>query len=610
MRCRPLPKPPLVRRNINWVAAPLLALLLGCSTESNDGRLDATSEDPTGEPIRIHFNQLGFATAGPKIAVVAGADDESEFLLIDENNQPAYRGSLSSSKAYPPAGQQVRQARFDDLTDPGEYRLRVGRAISAPVIVGSGGYGPLHDAALKVFYLTRASDQIEARFAGPYARGVGHPDTEVLIHESAVGPQRQAGDRISAPGGWYDAGDYNKYVVNSGITTYTLLAAYEHFSDFYQQRQINIPESGNALPDILDEVAVNLRWLQAMQDPSDGGVYHKLTTLNFSGFIPPDEDRATRYVVAKSTAAALDFAAVMAVAARVYAQFEGTADQAKAYRSAAESAWRWAKQNPLVLYEQPDDVKTGTYAPSDEDLVDEFAWAAAELFLLTSDAIYLEEYLVSPPAAGVPSWDWVAPLAWVSLAHHSSQVPQLKDEIEEAVLQVSDQLVAARERSAYSVAVNAFEDNHMIGKQERSFEWGSNGHVANQGLMLVQAYRLTGDKAYLETAAANMDWLLGRNPIGISFVTGFGTRAAGNLHHRVSVTSGAAVQVPGMLAGGPNQSQQDRDDCLREGVQYPSTLPALSYVDEVCSYASNEMAINWNAPLVYLSAALESLAAR
>src|SRR5690606_4601775 len=140
-----------------------------------------------------------------------------------------------------------------------------------------------------------------------------HPDTEVEVHASAASADRPAGTVISAPRGWYDAGDYNKYIVNSGISTWTLLAALEHFPTFWRQRDVNIPESGDAVPDLLDEARWNLLWMLDMQDPADGGVYHKLTTLRFGGMEMPERDTARRYVVQKTTAATLDFAAVMAM---------------------------------------------------------------------------------------------------------------------------------------------------------------------------------------------------------------------------------------------------------------------------------------------------------
>nr|GFC47660.1 hypothetical protein [Tanacetum cinerariifolium] len=139
-----------------------------------------------------------------------------------------------------------------------------------------------------------------------------------------------------------------------------------------------------------------------------------------------------------------------------------------------------------------------------------------------------------------------------------------------------------------------------MGRTAADYVWGSNATAANQGIALVQAYRLTGDRKYLRAALTNLDYLLGRNATGYCFVTGCGTRSPQHPHHRLSEADGVAAPVPGLLVGGPNPGRQDK--CA-----YPAALAPLAYSDSVCSYASNEIAINWNAPLVYLAAALEAL---
>src|SRR5690606_16621024 len=150
----------------------------------------------------------------------------------------------------------------------------------------------------------------------------GHPDSQVLVHASAASDKRPEGTVISSARGWYDAGDYNKYIVNSGITMGTLLSGYEDFPEYWNSISLNIPESKNQVPDLLDEVLWNLRWMLTMQDPHDGGVYHKLTNSKFDSMVMPHEATNIRYVVQKSTGATLDFAAVMAQSARVYKKFE------------------------------------------------------------------------------------------------------------------------------------------------------------------------------------------------------------------------------------------------------------------------------------------------
>jgi endoglucanase len=140
--------------------------------------------------------------------------------------------------------------------------------------------------------------------------------------------------------------------------------------------------------------------------------------------------------------------------------------------------------------------------------------------------------------------------------------------------------------------------------QPADFVWGSNAVALNQAMMLIQGFRLNGRREYLDAAQSLLDYVLGRNAVGQSFVTGFGLLQPMHPHHRISEADGIAEPAPGMLIGGPAPLQIDAQDCK---VPYPSRLPAKSYLDNVCSYTTSEVAINWNAPLVYVAGALQFL---
>jgi endoglucanase len=139
-----------------------------------------------------------------------------------------------------------------------------------------------------------------------------------------------------------------------------------------------------------------------------------------------------------------------------------------------------------------------------------------------------------------------------------------------------------------------------MGQSARDFNWGSNSNAANQGILLVKAYLISGDQKYVNYALTNVDYILGRNATGYCFVTGLGSKPTMNPHHRQSISDGIEAPVPGLLAGGPNPGMQDK--CT-----YQFKEPETCYSDQSCSYASNEIAINWNAPLVYLTNAIEAL---
>ncbi len=573
------------------LALSCLLLLVACQGSA----VANASPERIAEAGHVRVNQLGFAPEAGKLAVVESVDARVFRVVRESDGAVVFRGDLSTHAEWAPAGRAAAIADFSELRAPGIYRIEVdGLPSSDPFPVRADPYASLADAAIKAYYFNRAGIALPAEHAEQWARAAGHPDDEVFVHASAASPGRPAGTIISAPYGWYDAGDYNKYVVNSGITMHAILSAWEHFPEFFRGRDLGIPESGNGVPDILDEAWWNLRWMLDMQDPHDGGVYHKLTNLRFDGSVMPDRANARRYVVQKGTAATLDFAAVMAMAARIYAEYEDHYPGVPArMRAAAESAWRWAQANPRVEYIQPPDVHTGGYG--DKAFDDEFAWAAAELYLLTGDAAYyraFERYSAEP---GIPSWARVAALGWMSLAHHRDRLPD--DHARMRIFEGIDGL-------ALRLSAEWRESPWRLAMRSSDFVWGSNAVVLNQAMLLLQGYRFTGQRDYIDAAQSQLDYVLGRNPLGVSYVTGHGLRTPMHIHHRPSEADGIDQPVPGWLSGGPNPRQQDAKDCP---VDYPSSLPALSWLDHHCSYASNEVAINWNAPLVYVAAALEAL---
>jgi endoglucanase len=283
----------------------------------------------------------------------------------------------------------------------------------------------------------------------------------------------------------------------------------------------------------------------------------------------------------------------MAAASRVLKQHEKRWPGMSARMlAAAESAWKWAAANPSVVFKNPQGVVTGEYG--DDKLGDEFAWAAAELYISTGKDSYYQAMRPQAVSATFPSWSDVQGLAWMSLAHHRERLSPAADRA----------LIASRiDKLAESLAQEWRSSGYRVPMKAKDIVWGSNAVILNQAMMLLQAYRLNGKQDYLQAAQSSLDYVLGRNPTGYSYVTGFGARPVMHPHHRPSIADKVEAPVPGWLSGGPNPGQQDAKDCP----PYPSKLPALSFIDHMCSYASNEVAINWNAPLVYVTAALSEL---
>ena len=555
-------------------------------------------------PSGIQLNQVGFYTNGPKIAVLTKAVTTTEFHLLSTSlRDTLFTGSLSEPLQSTNSATITRIADFSRFKKSGNYVVAVpGAGISFPFKIGNNIHHNAGVAVLKGYYYQRVSMPLAPAYAGKWSRPAGHPDDKVLVHPSAASDQRPTGTVISSPGGWYDAGDYNKYIVNSGITMGTMLAAYEDFPAYFNQLKTNIPESNNNVPDILDEVIYNLRWMITMQDSNDGGVYNKCTNEAFDGMVMPGVTRAPRYVVQKGTAATLDFAAVLAQSSRVLKQFNrqlpGLADTCLA---AAIKAWQWALANPAMQYDQnainknyTPIISTGGYG--DGNFNDEFFWAACELFATTKDAQYLTEVKKGiTNIIRLPSWGNVHALGFYTLFRAKNILP---DDIYPAIDEAKKRLILFADYLSKGIAKNAFKT--VMGQLKSDFNWGSNSNAANQGIALINAYLLTKNRKYLGEALTNVDYILGRNATGYCFVTGLGSKSPMHPHHRPSVADGIKDPVPGLLVGGPNPGKQDK-------CKYDFSEPETTYVDEDCSYASNEIAINWNAPLVYLVNAIEAL---
>ncbi|HET9825372.1 MAG TPA: glycoside hydrolase family 9 protein [Chitinophagaceae bacterium] len=554
---------------------------------------------------QIKINQVGYYPASSKIAVITGKVPVDVFCLVTADGKDTlYEGSIAereTKSAY--SATVTRIADFSAFNKSGDFVLRIrGVKQSFPFRINNDVYNELSKAVLKGFYYQRSSIPLEEKYAGKWNRPAGHPDVFVLIHPSAVTDDRPAGTVISSPGGWYDAGDYNKYIVNSGITMYTLLSAYEDFPTYFDSLKTNIPESADKIPDVLNEAIYNLRWMFTMQDPNDGGVYHKCTNADFDGMVMPGVTKAPRYVVQKSTAATLDFAAVMAQAARIFKKMTRQLPRlADSCLRASASAWYWALKHPSVEYDQArlnkeykPAISTGAYG--DKQLDDEWMWAATEMFVTSKNKMYYEviEQNIND-SVGLPSWSNVRMLAYYTLLRYRNNLPRYASDIVKLMRQ---RLLKVADEFRDHINSNAFQT--VMGQSKRDFIWGSNSVAANQAILLINAYFLTSEKRYMYAALSNLDYLLGRNATGYCFVTGFGTKSPMHPHHRPSVADGVDEPVPGLLVGGPNPARQDK-------CHYLFTDPETSYLDSDCAYASNEIAINWNAAMVYLVGAIEAL---
>lgn len=530
----------------------------------------------------IRINQVGYYPEANKIAVVNFTNATTFEIINTDNNVVEFTGNLSAEKYWKDSGDSVKLADFSSLSKIGTYKIRIPDfGESYPFRISTTVLRKAAYSSLKSFYYQRCSYELTAPYAGLWARKAGHPDTNCVFHASSG----KTGS-LSSPGGWYDAGDFGKYVINAGISVHTMLSFYENFNNFFADGSIKIPESGNGKNDLLDEVKYELDWLKTMQD-DDGGVFFKLTTLGFAGMIMPDKGTATRYVIGKTTASALDFAAMMAMAGRIYQTYDPV--YAADCITRAENAWVWAKAHPTIYFKNPSDVSTGVYG--DSNVSDEFIWAAAELLITTKKEEY-KNYLESKSNSlnywSAPGWPNVQQLGTLSLLTQQNSLSEtMLAGMKTSLLSTCDKWLGQIENSAARIP-------------QFGFNWGSNSGIANMGVGMLYAYILTNDSKYIKGAAECADYLLGKNATGYSFVSGYGSRTPINFHHRAFSADGIVQPAPGFVSGGPNSGKED-------GEKYPFSEPAKSFVDVVGSYASNEVCINWNSPLTALLAGIDAV---
>lgn len=538
----------------------------------------------------IFVDQVGYLPNADKY--VFSSAPETNFEVVDAvSGTVVFSGEFGLWKSNDPAtGLSIYRGEFTNLQSHGNFQIRAASGdVSTIFTISDTVYRDLFKKSLKGYYFQRCGTDLLHVHSGDY----GHPRChrgDGFLHPNISSNS----DFVLSQGGWHDAGDFGKYVVNAGITVGTLLLAYESFPERFTRDDLSIPESGNQIPDILDEVRYKIEWLLTMQT-DEGGVYHKLTRERFSGFVLPQNDSGLRYIYGISTTATGNFAAVMARAARVFLSFD--ADFANRCRDAALLAWDFLQGHPLIFpwpegFKNPEGTNTGEYGDGED--TDERLWAAAELYATTDEERFLTAFLSLSQNLGLidgaMSWQDVKAMAYLTFLFGEEQAHDgsgKKERIRGSLISWCESAVNKRDGSGLHVLLAPGE-----------YVWGSNSVALNKAILLLMGFKVSGEETYLACALDQLHYVLGINVHGLSFVTGVGERSPINIHHRQSVADGIEEPIPGLLAGGANQYLQD-------GVlasQFDSnTPPARTYVDHVDSYASNEIAINWNAPLVLLS---------
>lgn len=553
-------------------------------------------------PIRV--NQVGYVPGLPKQASVATtATTPVAWTLKDAAGAAVATGQTIPKGQDAASGENVHVIDFSTFDTQGTgYTLSVGADTSFPFDISPTALTGLRYDALAFFYHQRSGTPIEAQYVGAeYARPAGHVNVAPNRGDDAVPCRADLGCdyTLDVRGGWYDAGDHGKYVVNGGISAWQLQNEYERAVALGDPAALGdgtlaIPEQSNGVPDVLDEARWEVEFLLSMQvpdgEPLAGMAHHKIHDEQWTGLPTlPNQDAQPRRLSAPSTAATLNLAAVAAQAARLWERY----DPAFATRAlaAAEKAYAAAKANPNLLADPNDGTGGGAY--SDNTVTDEFYWAAVELFATTGE--HRSDVVDSPWYAGesfnARGFDWASTgaLGDVTLAVVPTDLPTA--DITAAVAATADEHLAQMATAGHPAPYRTADG---------SYEWGSNGLVANNGMVLALAYDLTKQPRYRDGAFAAMTYLLGRNPTNYSYVAGYGDQPVRNVHHRHwanQLDPTLPTAPPGALSGGPNSALQDPVAARL----LPGCAPQRCFVDHIEAYSLNEVTVNWNSALAWLS---------
>ncbi len=528
----------------------------------------AAKEPPLGdqvtlEPIRaqlVQVDQVGYLPGYAKVGLVTEPQATS-FKIVDvQTGRSVFAGELGAALNDEEAMQTVRTADFSPVTQPGTYTLVVpGLGRSPTFRVRDDVYAQLHADAV-------ASYDLLARLAPP-------------AWQTAQARDRETAQPMDVAGGWPDAGDYGRYLPTAASTLGTLLLLADVFPD-RAAVQVNVPGLRPDLPAYLQVLKHELDWMLKMQR-SDGAVYHKVTPMGFGGFVRGEDNIGGElFAFEPSTPDAAAFAAVMAEAARVYQSVDGA--YARRLLGAAERSWRWLGQHPQAIL--PADMEgTGGYLyPGDET---HRFWAAAELYKTTGDAAYgtfVRRYLEGATLS-VESLSWSNTQTFGLLATYFNgrTDARLRQRIADTFRTWADGMTTTVTSSVNPYRVSISE-----------YAWASNKAALDNAVLLLVANQIAPSTRYVECALDQLHYVLGRNILHKSYVTGYGFNPVRNPHNRTMFALGRTI--PGVLVGGPNGEAQD-------GISPPADGPR-SYVDDLRAYSANENSIEYNAPLVFLTA--------
>lgn len=549
---------------------------------------------PTTELICL--DQFGYLANRPKVAIFArpvlGQNSDQTYepgnafeVRSAVDSQTVFNGTLSrwnDGKLSSLAGDKVWFADFSALKTPGKYYLfdPKNNVKSFSFSIGLNLYQPMLEAATKMLYYQRANTEIPRIYGLNWVHPVSHrgpgQDQEAQLFRDGK-PQGMPKDLT---GGWYDAGDLTKYIPYLRECLFNLLTAFElnpkAFSD-----STNIPESGNGVPDLVDEMKWELDWTLKMQD-ADGGVFNRNGGISYDNGLGGVEgwasDKQPRYYSSKTTWATACAAAFWAKASFTFKkfdqQFPGYSEKLKA---ASLKAWDYLEEHSKMEPESgtdlaPEIVSSQASSNPNSDMGDRI-WAAAELFRLTGEQRFSNFVDLNALAIDSTSVNKFHPLqgeepicdplnhegltqGLITYAQTKKATPLIVKLFRQSIFNMAE-MIRTRTGGEDDPYLNYIYPAH--------YTWGSNSHRGTWGRILLTAIRLNVNPKmnvqYRDIMESYTHWNHGRNPLSWCFLSSmekFGASKSVNsiYHHWFQSKSPFDKGIgppPGFLVGGPNQ---------------------------------------------------------
>ncbi len=615
------------------------------------GRIDAVAAvnralDELFVPF-IKVDQFGYLPQAQKIAVISNpingynntthyTPPSSMVVKNSKTHQIVYTGTpttWNSGNTHDQSGDQVWWFDFSAVTTPGIYHIAGfpdGSIKSEDFVINDQAYDGALEAAFKTFYYQRCGTAKSASYvAEGYVDDICHAQDTICKY---INDPTNVSLFKNMSGGWHDAGDYNKYVNFAWKPLMDLLWSFEINPETWQSDSLNIPESGNGIPDLLDEIKYELDWLIKMQ-ALDGGVHCVVGVQNYASASPPSDDTATRYYGPKTTSATWSTAGIFAFAARQFAKINNASMQsyAASLQSKAIDAWNWAMANPgITYYNASNNLASGeqeidAYERTIRQLV-----AAVYLYDITGDITYSSYVESNYASTHMMSWGYVYPfesVVQVSLLHFS-QLKGITPTVANAIRNTYRNCVDSQ--TEYIPSYTNHTDAYRAYVKTTDITWGSNETKSTKGNIYQEYLHFNLDNSKKQTilniTSDFIHYMHGVNPNALTYLTNmrsFGAdRSINSIYHAWfndgstlwdDVRSSDYGPAPGFISGGPNPSWT-LDGCCPSGcgnpannslcitLSPPSGQPALkSYYDWNTDWPQNSWEIT--EPAIYTQAA-------